>query len=234
MTRATIIPPEVFKAASMYSFDLLRTSSTSCKSRMNPETKASVQSTHYFLRDHGMLIFEAENVLFRVHEYFLHRDSPVLRDMMHFEIAPNGPEPIFHLDGVSSKDFEQLLWLYYNPAVTVYDAPKNTWHAVLRLADRWEMDNIKKIALGNLLKAVDLDPFERIMLCERDDLSRDQATEAYLSVCTREAPLAVEELKLLSLEVILIVTSAREEIIALRGNAEQSAVDIVKAALKKV
>ncbi|KAJ7503822.1 hypothetical protein B0H11DRAFT_1984362 [Mycena galericulata] len=201
---------------------------------MNTEAKASVQSTHYFLRDHGMLIFEVENVLFRVHEYFLHRDSPVLRDMMHFEIAPNGPEPIFHLDGVSSKDFEQLLWLYYNPAVTAYDAPKSTWRAILRLADRWEMDNIKKIALENLLKAEDLDPFERIMLCERSDLLREQATEAYISVCTREEPLTMEELSMLSTEVILIITSAREQIIAVRGNAEQSSVDLVNAALRRV
>ncbi|KAJ6481506.1 hypothetical protein C8R47DRAFT_982397, partial [Mycena vitilis] len=168
---------------------------------------------------------------FRVHEYFLHRDSPVLRDMMHFEISPDGPEPIYHLDGVSSKDFEHLLWLYYNPTVVTYDAPTNTWRAILRLADRWEMDNIKKIALGNLLKA-DLDPLERITLCEREDLSRDQATNAYVRLCTREAPLTVEELKMLSTEVILIITSAREQIIALRGNAEQAAVDVVKAALK--
>ncbi|KAJ6562220.1 hypothetical protein B0H19DRAFT_1027001 [Mycena capillaripes] len=200
---------------------------------MNPEPKPCSQSTHYWLRDHGMLIFEAENVLFRVHEYFLHRDSPVLRDMMPLEISPNGPEPIFHLDGVSSKDFEHLLWLYYNPAVTTYDAPKTTWRAILRLADRWEMENIKKIALRNLLKA-DLDPLERIMLCEREDLSRDQATEAYISVCIREAPLTVEELKMLSTEVILIITAAREQIIALRGNAEQSAVEVVKSAVKKV
>ncbi|KAJ7620256.1 hypothetical protein FB45DRAFT_929816 [Roridomyces roridus] len=201
---------------------------------MNSEPKAAVQSTHYYMRDHSMLIFEAENVLFRVHEYFLHRDSPVLRDMMHFEISPNGPEPIFHLDGVSSKDFEQLLWLYYNPAVTVYDAPKNTWHAILRLADRWEMENIKKIALGNLLKATDLDPLEKIMLCEREDLSREQAKDAYAIVCTREAPLTVGELDMLSTEVISIITTARERIIALRGNAEQSTVDVVDAMLHQV
>ncbi|KAF8209167.1 hypothetical protein K438DRAFT_1930081 [Mycena galopus ATCC 62051] len=201
---------------------------------MNPEPKPSSQSTHYWLRDHGMLIFEAESVLYRVHPYFLHRDSPVLRDMMPLEISPNGPEPIFHLDGVRSKDFDQLLWLYYNPAVTTYDAPKNTWRAILGLADRWEMENIKKIALGNLLKAADLDPLERIMLCERGDLSRDQATEAYISICTREAPLSVEELKTLSTEVILIITSAREQIIALRGNAEQSAVAVVKTAVGRL
>lgn len=96
------------------------------------------------------------------------------------------------------------------------------------------MSNIKKIALGNLLKVADLDPMEKIMLCEREDLSRDQATEAYISVCTREAPLTMEELKMLSTEVILIISSAREQIIALRGSVEQSAVDLVKAALKKV
>jgi hypothetical protein len=72
------------------------------------------------------------------------------------------------------------------------------------------------------------------MLCERGDLSRDQATDAYISVCTREAPLTVEELKMLSTEVILIITAAREQIIALRGNAEKSAVDVVKSALKMV
>ncbi|KAJ7200744.1 hypothetical protein GGX14DRAFT_571756 [Mycena pura] len=204
---------------------------------MNPEPKPCVQSTHYWLRDHGMLIFEAspavENILFRVHEYFLHRDAPVLRDMAHYEIAPNGPEPIFHLDGVSSKDFEHLLWLYYNPAVTAYEAPKTTWFAILRLADRWEMESIKKIALGNLLRAADLDPFERIMLCERGDLSREQATEAYVSVCTREAPLTAEELRKLSTDVILIITSAREQAIALREHAEKSAQEVVKAALRQ-
>ncbi|KAJ7659466.1 hypothetical protein B0H17DRAFT_1096162 [Mycena rosella] len=165
----------------------------------------------------------------QVENYFLHRDSPVLRDMMPLEIAPNGPETNFHLDGVSSKDFEHLLWLYYNSTVTTYNAPTNTWRSILRLADRWEMDNIKKIALGNILNAADVDHMERIMLCERGDLSRDQATEAYISVCTRDAPLTMDELRSLSTEVILIITSAREQIISLRGNAEQSAVEVVKA-----
>ncbi|KAJ6617103.1 hypothetical protein B0H10DRAFT_2034744 [Mycena sp. CBHHK59/15] len=200
---------------------------------MNPDSKPCTQSTHYFIRDHGMIMFQAENVLFRVHEYFLHRDSPVLRDMMPIEISPTGPEPIFHLDGVRSKDFELLLWLYYNPAVTVYDAPPDTWRSILKLADRWEMDKIKNIALGNLMKA-DLDPVERIMLCEREDLSRDLATEAYISVCTREAPLTLDELQMLSAEVTMIITSVREQIIALRGNTELSTVDIVKAAIKQV
>ncbi|KAJ7080168.1 hypothetical protein B0H15DRAFT_857133 [Mycena belliarum] len=156
--------------------------------------------------------------------------------MMPLEISPNGPEPIFHLDGVSSKDFEHLLWLYYNPVVTSYDAPIDTWRSILRLADRWEMENIKKLALGNILKATNLDHIARIMLCERDDLSRDQATDSYISICTREAPLTLEELKTLSMEAILILTSAREQIIALRGNAEdpERARDVVKAALNRI
>jgi hypothetical protein len=103
----------------------------------------------------------------------------------------------------------------------------------LQLADRWEMTKIKQIALENLLKA-DLDPVERIMLCEREDLSRDLATEAYVSVCTRESPLTVEELKLMSNEVASIVMTCRERIIALRGNTESSTMEIVKGAIKLV
>ncbi|KAF7325144.1 BTB domain-containing protein [Mycena kentingensis (nom. inval.)] len=206
-------------------------------SAMNAEPKPCTQSTHFWFRDHGMLIFEVQGVLFRVHEYFLHRDSPVLRDMMPLEIAPNGPEPIFHLDGVKSKDFEHLLWLYYNPSITNYDAPKSTWLAILRLADRFEMEAIKKLALSNLLRPSSpeaaLDPLERIILCERDDLSREQATEAYLHMCTREAPLSVEELRQLTEvpEVVGIIVSVREETLRLRQSAERSAEEAVKAAL---
>ncbi|KAF7319201.1 BTB domain-containing protein [Mycena chlorophos] len=201
---------------------------------MSTELKPCSQSTHFWFRDHGMLIFEVQNVLFRVHEYFLHRDSPVLRDMMPLEISPNGPEPIFHLDGVKSKDFEAFLWLYYNPTVTNYAAPKSTWQAILRLADRFEMESIKKIALRNLL-AADLDPLERIMLCERDDLARSDAEDAYIAVCTREAPLGVEEMVRwgLTVEVIAIVTQAREATLRLREGAGKGAKDAVKAALAK-
>ncbi|KAF7292657.1 BTB domain-containing protein [Mycena indigotica] len=201
---------------------------------MNPDSKPCSQSTHFWLRDHGMLVFEVQHVLFRVHAYFLHRDSPVLRDMAPVEISATGPEPVFHLDGVKSKDFEHLLWLYYNPLITNYTAPKTTWQAILRLADRFEMDNIKKIALRNLLVAPDVDPFETIMLCEREDMARAQAEEAYIAILTRNAPLSAEEIKVwgLTAEVIAIITQAREEVIKLRNRAEEGVRDLVKAALK--
>jgi hypothetical protein len=65
--------------------------------------------------------FEVELRLFRVHRYFLVRDSVVFRDMLSF---PPGSDTLreggtddrpIKLEGVSSESFADLLWMYYNP-----------------------------------------------------------------------------------------------------------------------
>ncbi|CAK5266680.1 unnamed protein product [Mycena citricolor] len=201
-----------------------------------PPGKPSAQSPHFYFRDRGMLILEAENVLFRVHEHFLHRDSPVLRDLVPTEISNTGPEAIFHLDGVKSKDLEHLLWLYYNPLITDYTAPRSTWLAILRLADRFSMTRPAQIALEHLMAptaTASTDPLERIMLCERPDMSRSDARDAYVRVCTREAALTAEEIARLSPAVVGIIGAARERILRMRSGLEDEAVEVVHWALEQ-
>jgi len=67
---------------------------------------------------------QAGRTLFRVHSYFFSRESPIFSR----KINPASPgdiregttdkDPVF-VDGVAPEDFEQLLWVFYNPCVTL-------------------------------------------------------------------------------------------------------------------
>ena len=82
---------------------------------------AAQRHERYYLDD-GNIVFLVEGELFRVHRYFFLRDSPIFRDMLSIPVpasssSPEGTSddnPIV-LDQVESKDFEHLLWMYYNP-----------------------------------------------------------------------------------------------------------------------
>ncbi|KAF7366278.1 BTB domain-containing protein [Mycena sanguinolenta] len=57
-----------------------------------------------------------EGTQYRVDRFFLDRDSPVLREMFSrpMEIAVD-EEPVWILSDVTKEEFENLLWIYYNP-----------------------------------------------------------------------------------------------------------------------
>lgn len=73
-------------------------------------------------------MFQVENRLFRVHRYFLTRDSPVFSDILSISppegsTTPEGTSdanPVI-LQQVKSIDFERLLDVIYKPYVYQYD-----------------------------------------------------------------------------------------------------------------
>ncbi|KAJ7095539.1 hypothetical protein C8R44DRAFT_644958 [Mycena epipterygia] len=160
--------------------------------------------------------------MYTVHRYFLCRDSPILKAMFERPRVAGSDPPTYDLsDQVNNEELEHLLWIYYNPEINVYEAPPDTWRNILRLADMWQMARIKTIALEKLMQA-ELPTIERIMLCERHNLTRDRtALGAYLEVCTREAPLTAAEFQTLGINVVLKIVAARERIIANRAASER-------------
>jgi len=60
-----------------------------------------------------------EKTLFRVHRFFLTRDSSYFRDNLKLGKFIQGPgssdnDPLI-LDDILEVDFERLLWVFYNP-----------------------------------------------------------------------------------------------------------------------
>lgn len=70
-----------------------------------------------------LMTLQVENILFRIHRYFLLRDSPVFRDMLSLpapldsgleQEGTSDQHPIL-LPQVTSEDFAHFLWVFYNP-----------------------------------------------------------------------------------------------------------------------
>ncbi|KAJ7884066.1 hypothetical protein B0H13DRAFT_2252963 [Mycena leptocephala] len=121
----------------------------------------------------GDLYCIAENKLFRVHRYFFERESTFFKAQLAIPATPGAPrigttdDTAVLLDNVRSADFAQLLWVFYNPKYSLYDATVEDWSTILELACRWEFAEVKSFAF-----AVDqsyLIP-RYVALCERPEL----------------------------------------------------------------
>jgi len=183
---------------------------------MVTESQQLTNDSSFFLDD-GNIIFRVENTLFNVHRYFFICDSPIFRDMLSL---PPGEGPIegtsisspIVLEQVKAPDFTLLLWMFYNPTFTNYSATVESWCAILALADKWQMDTIREVAFQELGK-LPMDPMDKIVLCERYQMSREWAFNAFISVCTKEEPLTFEEAGKISNHLLALVAAARERVI---------------------
>jgi len=188
------------------------------------ESKQLTKDPNFFLED-GNIIFRVEDTLFNVHRYFFLRDSPIFRDMLSLPPAAGTIEgtsidsPIV-LEQVKTSDFIHLLWMFYNPTYTDHSATVESWCAILALADKWEMDTIRKVAFQELGK-LPMDPMDKIVLGERYEMGREWASDAYLKICTREEPLTFEEGSRISFNLFTLIAAARERVILQRYFATQ-------------
>ncbi|KAF8204191.1 hypothetical protein K438DRAFT_1757454 [Mycena galopus ATCC 62051] len=171
---------------------------------------------------------QIEGKAYKIHRFFLFRDSPVLREMPpdpveSFEpVAPGDDLDLtYTLRGVSKEEFEHLLWLYYNPSIEYYLAPIAVWRDILKLAEMWKMTRVVYIAQKHLRNA-EIDPIEIIKLCERD---HHAAREAYIQIGTRKESLSATEFQTLGMDLVLLIMQIRERIIANRGASAAESLD---------
>ncbi|KAJ7651368.1 hypothetical protein FB45DRAFT_859923 [Roridomyces roridus] len=148
---------------------------------------------------------------YKIDRFFLERDSHVLKEMFSSETTAHT------LSGVTKAELEHLLWIYYNPRLDDYWAPISVWRDALKLADMWEMTQIRYLALSHLKRAK-MDIIDRIKLCEREDVVTCEARDAYLAICTREQPLTPTEFQALGMDSVLRIMQIRERIMASRGS----------------
>ncbi|KAI9428966.1 hypothetical protein H4582DRAFT_1767233, partial [Lactarius indigo] len=109
-------------------------------------------------------IFATNDCTFHVHSYFFTRESPYFRRLWKVEgsmaekpIDLSNDEPIsigndatatpyyVTLSKVTTKEFELLLWVFYNPDYSVYEVTTREWTLVLRLAQQWEFPRVEAL-----------------------------------------------------------------------------------------
>ncbi|KAJ6605091.1 hypothetical protein B0H10DRAFT_2077176, partial [Mycena sp. CBHHK59/15] len=113
------------------------------------------------------------------------------------------------LDNVRSKDFAKLLWVFYNPKYSLYDATVEDWSTILELAHRWDFAEVKSLAVREIEK-LQMPDIERIVLYHQLKVDEHYLIPHYAALCERPEFLTVEENLRLGMEIVIPLSRARE------------------------
>ncbi|KAN0125776.1 hypothetical protein V8E52_000983 [Russula decolorans] len=161
------------------------------------------------------LIVRVEDALFRIHRYFLTRDSAHFRNKL-----PHPPSPGDSSKGSSDNnplvledalkvDFERFLWVFYNPKYSLYDASVEEWTSVLKLAHQWDFIEVKALAIREL-ENLPVPPLPKIVLYQKYAINRNLLKPALTALTIRDEAVTIEEGREIGLETALDVARARE------------------------
>ena len=107
----------------------------------------------YYLPSRDLYI-QVENVLFQVHSYFFTRESTELSTLIQNNINQpyNGSSPSLplFLPNVTPDTLAKILWVFYNPKLSIYEASYKDWTTILGFAVEWGFPDIEELALREL------------------------------------------------------------------------------------
>ncbi|OJA19201.1 hypothetical protein AZE42_09854 [Rhizopogon vesiculosus] len=174
----------------------------------------------YYLGD-GNVTFVVENMLFCVHRFFFERESKdffedfakAFQDGM----SDGGP---FLLEGITSVDFETLLWVWYSPKYRLDKKQKDHWLVILDLSTRWRFPRMKELAVEQL-QSLEIDPVEKITIYDKYGIDKSLLLREYKRLCTREGQMSTEEGEKVKLPTVLGIYQARERAIRSAAGKER-------------
>ncbi|KAH9072804.1 hypothetical protein EDB83DRAFT_131732 [Lactarius deliciosus] len=167
----------------------------------------------YFFPD-GDTIIRVEDSVFRMHRFFLTRESNYFWSMFlttvpcHVHPGSSESNPVV-LSGATSEAFADLLWVFYNREYSIYSATFEKWTRILGLARKWGFFRVERLCVQELQKLV-IPPVEKIQIYQYFNLSPDLLRGSYVALTIRAEPLELEEGKKLGDSTSLKITRARE------------------------
>ncbi|KAJ7072823.1 hypothetical protein C8F01DRAFT_1105354 [Mycena amicta] len=163
----------------------------------------------------GDLYCIAENKIFRVHRYFFERESTYFKAELAQPVTPGAQrlggseDSAILLEGVRSDAFAKLLWVFYNPKYSLYDATVEDWSTILELAEKWGFAEVKNLCIRHLEKLEMLD-VDRIVLYHTFNVDEKHLVPRYVALAERPELLTVEEGLQLGMQTVIALTRARE------------------------
>ncbi|KAI5834561.1 hypothetical protein K523DRAFT_347903 [Schizophyllum commune Tattone D] len=152
----------------------------------------------------GDLFFKVEEQLFSIHSYHLLAVSSVFAMMLELasgdEHSREGTRdnPI-QLRFFKAADFESLLYFFYDSAYgwlpQVDKTMVNTWISILSMADMYDMDKVKAVALHALGRETALGDVRRLAVCLCYGVDKSWAQDAFTRIITRGEFLTDEEVE---------------------------------------
>ncbi|KAI0279106.1 hypothetical protein BGY98DRAFT_1149108 [Russula aff. rugulosa BPL654] len=157
----------------------------------NSSSNNSQHHSQYYITG-ADLIISVEDTLFRIHRYFLTRDSAYFRN----KLPPPSPgdssngssdnNPLV-LENVLKVDFERFLWL----------------------AHEWNFIEVKALAIREL-ENISIPPLRKVVLYQKYNIDRNLLKHALTALTIRDEPLEIEEGREIGLETSLDLAKARE------------------------
>ncbi|KAI0263853.1 hypothetical protein BC834DRAFT_885888 [Gloeopeniophorella convolvens] len=190
--------------------DRLKSPSDNDSPALSPvEDAVSMRHGMYFFED-GNVTFQVDNVLYCVHRYFFARDSTYFAARL-VRLGAREHEALgttISLGGVKRGDFEAFLSILYPAEFDEHDHSYEQWKGVLHLSTLWGFASIRRLALVYLKPPT---PFDQLLL------GRAYSVEHYIvpalsSLCERPEPLTLGEVRQMSPEDVVLVTTVRESI----------------------
>jgi hypothetical protein len=158
---------------------------------------------------------QVENYLFRVHRYFLQRESAYFRLRLDPSTKPGRDLPgsseanPLVLDEATADAFACFLWVFYNPKYSVYDATPEQWSAIIDLAQKWGFRDVELLCIREL-ENLALSSVDRIHIYQRHGIDDALLLESYEDLTTRDELIDDEEGVKLGLRTSLRIARARE------------------------
>ncbi|KAF9047609.1 hypothetical protein BJ165DRAFT_1344790 [Panaeolus papilionaceus] len=176
----------------------------------------------------GDLHVLAGHTMFRIHSYFFSRESPIFNRRL-YPASPGSERegttesnPIMLEEDIKPRDFEKLLWVFYNPRYSLYEgATVDDWRVILNLADKWSFPEVKELAVRELHKT-DLDLVSKMALYEKYKVDPKHLVPLYAQLCQRETPLTFEEANIIGLKASHLVAITREKLRSLPSSGGKS------------
>ncbi|KAI0254407.1 hypothetical protein BJV78DRAFT_1280015 [Lactifluus subvellereus] len=168
----------------------------------------------YFIHEADVTI-RVESYIFRIHRFFLIRESAYFRLRLSAPTLPGQDPPgssesnPLVLDDATPDAFACFLWVFYNPKYSVYNATAEQWSSILDLSQKWGFKDVEWLCIRELEK-LDLSPVDRIQIYQRFNLDDTLLLDCYESLTTRDEPIGVDEGVKLGLRTSLQIARARE------------------------
>lgn len=180
-----------------------------------------LRSPRYHFQE-GDLAIKVENALFQIHSFHLQRSTTYFDEALttHRKLGANEPQgscerALLHLHDVRAKDFESLLWFFYESGYTWRDSSDSeaiiSWEGVLLLADKYTMDQVAKVACHALDRTNTLNDVRKVSMCIKYGLPSTWAAQAVGRISCRDDPLTKAEVRQLGVEMTCVLARVREE-----------------------
>ncbi|KAI0752578.1 hypothetical protein C8Q80DRAFT_1267108 [Daedaleopsis nitida] len=202
----------------------------------SPVEEPAVRHSMFYMEDE-MVILRVENTLFRVHRYFLERDSAYFKDFFRHALvhgAGKTDSSAVRLPDVSRREFECLLRFLYHgssPAHASDAVAVSILDLVLLLSTASALSF--PAARAHAISALDaasppLDPVERVFLAEKYAIP-EWRRPAYVELCGRAHPLEDAEAEVLGLQTTARLARARERVLEEKVDEWRRAVERVES-----